>query len=152
MSSSASFPPGNAPIKLLPPIGDFAFVDNRGHLTMAGFQMLQRIYSYLGQPGSATGGTATGETVTEGIAAAQALAAAALMRDDFVPAPAPPLPFFGFPPSMQAQATGVEGEIWAPLVNGDPPGDTLVGFPSGQIKGPTLVALPNGACIMVRIQ
>jgi hypothetical protein len=178
--SGTSLPPGSSPNKLLPPIGDQPFVDPKtGQLTMFGFQMLQRLYSYLGQPGSATGGTPSGETVTEGIATAQAMAIAAAFapgneglyqsrNNTFV---------FGFPPPptdggvialqqgstytqgvvaigslLVLQGQTLDGQVWAPLTNGDPPGDDLIGYPDGQVKGPTLVALPNGSCVMVRIR
>ena len=55
-------------------------------------------------------------------------------------------------PLLVLSGQTLDGQVWAPMANGDPPGDDLVGYPDGQVKGPTLLALPNGACIMTRIR
>lgn len=55
-------------------------------------------------------------------------------------------------PLLVLSGQTLEGQVWAPMVNGDPPGDALVGHPDGQIKGPTILGLPNGACMMVRVK
>src|SRR5208282_206142 len=79
MAISPGSPPGRAPTKLLTILGDQPIGRTaKGEAVFADMtlvQMLQRIISYLGQPGSATGGVPTGGTLTSGVAAAAALAA-----------------------------------------------------------------------------
>ena len=155
--------------------------DNRVYPSMAFVQMMQRIISYLGQPvtsGAGAGGTVS-QNVSDALSAASFAAygpglegIATSTQDRYI--------ITGFPPNgpsgpgtggvvlqqgtvtadgtvevgdlLVLTPTSLQGEIWAPLVNGDPPGADLIGYPDGQVKGPTLMSLPNGTCIMVRIR
>jgi len=190
MAAQPSIPPGSAPNKLLPLLADQPIGEVRGsyvYPTMPLAQMLQRILSYLGQPGSATGGKPTGETLTQGVQSAAELAGFAAYG---VPAeaafsvPQPPR-IDPFPPNSpdgggSGSTVGVEalqqgtqytqgvvvigpllvlngqtldGEIWAPMTNGDvpEPGGILIGYPDGQSQTATLLTDPVGMVVMARV-
>ena len=151
--------PGNTPTKILTILGDqpIGTAQNANNETLSVYpamsfvQMLQRIVSYIGQPGTnATGGSLSDQvsTVTEFVNTSGPTIQTA--SDDVLT-----LAYFSTLNEVDlgaSQPSSGTGAIYAPLVNGDAPGSVLPGYPIGMIKGPTLMSDPWGQTIQVQIR
>ena len=143
--------PGSVPTKILTILGDQPIGSvqaERVYPSMPFVQMLQRIVSYIGQPGTnSTGGSLSSQVsaVTEFVnTTGPALQTAS---DD-----AQTLAYFATTGEVSDQPYSVSGAVYAPLVNGDLPGASIIGYPAGMMKGPSLMSDPHGQAIMVRVR
>ena len=155
MASVPGSIPGSAPNKILTILGDQPIgsaQNSKGEVlnvypTMAHVQMLQRIVSYIGQPGTSSAGNSLSEQVSSVVEVVNSSTASVQSNLSDVQT----LSYFAvLTPPLQAQAASPA--IYAPLVNGDSPGSVLPGYPVGMIKGPTLMSDPYGQAIMVQIR
>jgi hypothetical protein len=166
--------PGSAPSKITTIVIDQPIGEVRGnqvYALMTFAQLIQRIVSYLGQPGSGSGGVPSGNTVTQDVASASATAAFAAFGpaiEGMAAATQPPA-LTGFPPNspdggetsggvlalMQgmsyAQGVIAIGDLL--VLNGQTlDGEIWAPVVTGVLPGPDLVADPFGQCVMVRIE
>ena len=161
-----------APNKILTILGDQPIGSVQGdhvYPAMSFVQMLQRIVSYIGQPGgtsgSATTGTASGSSSSTVPMSAMTLSQSVAIATDYVTQQGPAIALslddiqtlayvaaFSGADVAPSGSTFSGGAVYAPLVNGDPPGSVLPGYPDGQIKGPTFMADPWGQAILVQVR